>query len=693
MSALAGVVHHSGSTTRRAAEASRVTTWVASRFHIYARACLLGAIFVAPVALNLGSLNVFMLVKITSMWICGIIALGFWAAWSAERRAWLPPLALGRLAVVFLTIYVAATILSTNPQLSLIGLYARYGGLVPLLLYATVAMMIVGLYWLRPDGVREVAWAISAGTLVVAGYVLIQAAGLDWSRWTDPATGQPPAFPGGTIGNSNFAGGYLALALPWVLATALAPARRSVRIGLLTVLGLTALALWCTQTRGGLIGAAAGMATLAVLYRHRVPRWLRRVAAGGLVGVIGVATLAIWHPGTEKAPGPLDNVHLLATSTLESRVNYWLAAGSMFLDHPVLGVGPDMYFDHYTAHRVESDAVKSGYVVPEKPHNIFFEYAANTGALGLLSYLALVGAALRYGWRRIRSLSGQSRLVLSCVLASTVAYCVQGFFSIDVPTLAVMGWVNLGALAVLADPKVLAAREAVSAPVASNSTEGQAGLPRQRSRWAVLVIRTTIAGTALGLLFVGTLPLRADVIARRGNLARAMAMFPLESSYRSQAGSRALQLADAAQTTGQQREALDRALLRFRQGLHMRPLGLENMLGLARTYTLWARTLDPAQFAEAQVWWKRTIASDPRNVSLRESYEEQVTAQRRVAARLEARLRVQPDRVGDLITLAQTYIGLGEPRRARSPLETALRLEPMNNQAQELLERVRASGP
>ncbi|MGH9282685.1 MAG: O-antigen ligase family protein, partial [Acidimicrobiales bacterium] len=440
------------------------TTWVARRFPVYARACLLAVLFVAPVAMNLGALNVFMLVKVTSIWVFGVIALGLWAVWSAERHEGLPPTRWARVAAAFLAACVLATVTSTNPILSLVGIYQRYGGLLPLLLYASVAMVIVGLYWRHPDAVGQLAWAVTAGTAVLVGYVLIQAAGLDWMGWTDPETGQPPSYPGGTIGNSNFAGGYLAIALPLVLYTALAPSSRRVRTALLAVFGLTALALWCTQTRGGMAGAAAATTTLALLYRHRIPRWLRRAAAGGLAALALATVLAVWHPGTDEPPGPLSTLHVFSSNTLSLRVNYWYAAGQIFADHPVLGTGPDTFFDHYTSHRLPEDGRQHGGVVPQKPHNIFFEYAANAGAAGLLTYLAMVGVALRAGWRRARRLAGRQRLLVACFVASLVAYLVQGFFSIDVPPLALMGWVCLGALAVLADPKLTAARQAALPP-------------------------------------------------------------------------------------------------------------------------------------------------------------------------------------------------------------------------------------
>ena len=82
-------------------------------------------------------------------------------------------------------------------------------------------------------GPAEVAWVVAreaqgrgyakeAARSLVA---LLQAAGWDWIDWREPS-GARATYHAGTMGNSDFAGGYLGMALPYLLLVATAEGRR-----------------------------------------------------------------------------------------------------------------------------------------------------------------------------------------------------------------------------------------------------------------------------------------------------------------------------------------------------------------------------------------------------------------------------------------------------------------------------------
>src|SRR6266571_3961908 len=160
-------------------------TWILQRYQVYARITLLIGLAAAPVIFLRTTVDVFNLVKITALWIFTVLAVALWVMWSAERGAWLPKMRLFWAAGAFLAAMVLATIFSEQPSLSLLGLYHRYGGLVPFVLYAIIALAIVGLYWERPGDVKEVARAATIASMLLAAYVLWQKAGLDWIPWRD----------------------------------------------------------------------------------------------------------------------------------------------------------------------------------------------------------------------------------------------------------------------------------------------------------------------------------------------------------------------------------------------------------------------------------------------------------------------------------------------------------------------------
>src|SRR6266849_3848193 len=217
------------------------------------RVTLLIGLFLSPLIFLRTTIDVFNLVKISTLWIFGVFAVAIWAIWAAERGAWLPKLHLFWAAGAFLVAILLATVFSQDPGLSFLGLYHRYGGLLPFLLYAVIGLVIVGLYWERPDDLKEIHIAITGACLVMIPLVLWQATKIQCTAqgpfcipWR-ASNGQPPSFPVGTMGNSNFAGGFFALAAPLFLYVVLTAKHLAVKLLLAAGFILELLALWFTQ--------------------------------------------------------------------------------------------------------------------------------------------------------------------------------------------------------------------------------------------------------------------------------------------------------------------------------------------------------------------------------------------------------------------------------------------------------------
>src|SRR3989440_6931674 len=578
-------------------------TWILQRYQVYARLTLLTGLFLAPVIFLRSTVDVFNLVKITSLWVFAILAVALWVMWAAERGAWLPRMRTFWAAGVFLLAQALATIFSQNSGLSMVGLYHRSGGFMPFALYATIALVIVGLYWERPTDLKEVARAATLASLLLAGYVLIQKAGLDWIPWRD-SNNLPPTFPVGTMGNSNFAGGYLAIAAPLFAYVVLSARTRSWRMILGAAFALDLLALWFTQTRGALIAAGVALMVWAFLYRDRLPRWVRLATLAAVCAGMLLAVVVVVHPGMREAPGIFSKAGAFSpfrTGTFQDRSYYWITGLRIFRHHPILGTGPDTYYANYPRFRLPAAGAKLGLPITDQPHNVFVEYASNSGILGLGSYLALLGLTLWYGYRRIRDLQGTTQLLLAAFMTTLVAYMVNGFFSIDVPPLAVMGWVALAGIATLADPGAIAARERIAAarqaapryrtkkkkapgPKAAPAPYGGTRVVRQGAlRWPAHIAAGVLAVT---LVVLGVRPFWADHLAHNGQVAQASNTGPtdavdtyiraagfnqLEPSYQSLAGAVYESQGAAATDQAGKTHWFDLALARYRRALQLPP--------------------------------------------------------------------------------------------------------------------------
>lgn len=570
--------------------------------------------------------DAFNLVKLTALWVFGLCAAAFWIISCLEGRIWAPPARLGLVALTFIIVASVSTAASATPLPSLVGLYSRYGGLLSLLLYALIALALFGLYWQKPLALRQVAFTASAASSLLAAFVLFQEAGLDWNEWRSPV-GDQPVSPIGTLGNSNFAGGYLAVTLPFLVFWARVVKQTPVKVLLGALVGIDLLALWYTQARGAMVGAAAGLAAVAFYGRERIPRWMKRTIVAGTLFMASLAVAVIWHPWAERSPEALSQVRQLDSFSIKTRFWYWTSAGRILKSNPILGTGPDTYLFHYPRYRVAEDGQVMGMKIPDKPHNILLEHLSNEGLLGGGAYLATLGLAAWYAWRAGTSLEGEERMLLGSFFGALAAYTGQGFFSIDVPPLAVMGWIILGGIAAIADPAAVRARQKIQdrtdggmhvPPVMLNNVESAIG---NRLRLPAAMYSVSLFLLVSALIFFGIRPIRADVRASMGKLEEAIQLNPFEAQYQIQAGNLAASIASSTADRALATRFFKKAEIHYRQALSIQPSNIMYLARMGGLHTDWAQNLDPAHAVQAERWWRRVRSFDPMNKDVQAAYQ------------------------------------------------------------------------
>ena len=246
------------------------------------------------------------------------------------------------------------------------------------------------------------------------------------------------------FGSANNDALYLARALPFVLAALAlgggrwfsnAPAEKdrsnlARRALLAAVCGAIGLALLLSQSRGMLLfGLPAMLVTMLLLAGGR---W--RVL--GVVGVVlaGVGLLALFTGALRPlvAGTRLENVFDLTRGTTFFRMNLWQSAWRMFLDHPVLGVGPDNYLYAYRGFYILPAAWQEPGL--SHPHNVVLDWLTRLGVAGFAAGVAMVAgfiALIRRGLRdpstRVLAIAGAG------YLAEVLAHGMvdHSFFLID----------------------------------------------------------------------------------------------------------------------------------------------------------------------------------------------------------------------------------------------------------------------
>jgi O-antigen ligase len=241
----------------------------------------------------------------------------------------------------------------------------------------------------------------------------------------------------GQIGEVNRYAQTLLVLVPLGLFQIWSARSRTERLAAAAATVLITCGIVLTFSRGAAVGFAVVVLMLVALRYIR----LRQLA----VFAVGLAVVLAVVPAYRERLSYLGAVtHLAGTQptsdpnydsgNLRSRATEVIAAGLVFLDHPVLGVGPGMFPEYYSeyAQRVRYSWLE-GRVEPEKreAHDLYTGIAAETGAAGLALFLAVVAVTLG-GLRRARRLAlgrdPELANIATAFMVAVAAYLATGIF-------------------------------------------------------------------------------------------------------------------------------------------------------------------------------------------------------------------------------------------------------------------------
>ena len=364
----------------------------------------------------------------------GLLALPLLDHLLVRRERWHVD-AIGVWILVFLAVQIAGTAFSDDPS--------RSFGQVRGLFFEGVVLHLLVIHVVRtPTELRRAVTAIVLAAAFVAIVPTIQQLTGDFSR-TFGGLGQVTAEDSfstgsgaqlrlaGSIGEKNRFSQNLLMAVPigWWLASATPDRAR--RFALFAATGLAFLGFALAFSRGNAIAAVLTLGMMVVL--RLVPRG--HLVKIGLAGLLLFAILPqygqrILTVGSLRGlvGGPVSSSNS-PDGSFRRRAEVMVGAGLMFVDHPVIGVGPGMspplapqYANALGLRKVETE---------RQTHNLLLHIAAENGALGLTAFVAMLATAV-LGCLRTIALTRRSHPEIAAIatglLGALLVYFNTGLF-------------------------------------------------------------------------------------------------------------------------------------------------------------------------------------------------------------------------------------------------------------------------
>ncbi len=228
-------------------------------------------------------------------------------------------------------------------------------------------------------------------------------------------------------GDPNLLSGYLLINILLCLALFYNGVERK-SWWLRLALPLSIIDMLLTFSRSGVIAAAVGGVVLLAMNSN--PTVLKQT--GKVLGALILALVIVYSASSQVrnaiAPAISRLTRLTDTSvdSVGARVVAYQEALNMAADHPIIGIGPDMFPYEYD--------VRTGITAPEPhvvPHNLILEILAEKGILGLLAFFGIMGTLfykLIVALKATPKTASFHRAVLQWITVSLIAFLIHTLF-------------------------------------------------------------------------------------------------------------------------------------------------------------------------------------------------------------------------------------------------------------------------
>ena len=333
-------------------------------------------------------------------------------------------------ALVFAFVAIITALLSINPANALWSNFERGEGAFQILHYVLFFVLIT-LLFTEKKLLYPFVFTVIGVSALVAGYGFLQVYADRGHPLIAKYVFGDVSRASGTLGNASYLAAMMVLTLPFLTFIFLKIRSHGLRIALVLLGLLNIFMLTKTGTRGAFLALALAM--FLILFFQMFTAQTQKKRRYAQIGFAVILVFGAFFFLTRSQPFWLNipgvNPRLVdfdgAVRGIQPRLWTWETAATGFLEKPLLGWGVENFayvFDKY--YNPNHYLVESFF---DRTHNVFLEYLLGGGVLLLLSWLSI----FYFYFRRVLKREKKD-FWWSVLLATPIAYFVQGFFLFDV---------------------------------------------------------------------------------------------------------------------------------------------------------------------------------------------------------------------------------------------------------------------
>ncbi|MCX7589636.1 MAG: O-antigen ligase family protein [bacterium] len=213
-----------------------------------------------------------------------------------------------------------------------------------------------------------------------------------------------------------------------------------------------------SQTRGAFLGIIAAIIVFFI-YLIFSDKKLKKIGIIGIVLFIILLGLAFYFRDSsfvKNLPGGRFLKIGLKEETAQTRFWTWQSAWRGFLERPILGWGQENFsavFDKYFDIRHYNPENQGSQTWFDRAHSVVFDYLAETGILGLLSYIGIFATFLFFFFKYLKNENKNNfkffnNLQLALMISIMIGYFVQNLIIFEVLPMYLNFFLCLGFFAV-----------------------------------------------------------------------------------------------------------------------------------------------------------------------------------------------------------------------------------------------------